>query len=135
MESYHIQKVVFDTEEHQEAGGDGDGDQAEVLHQLELDSLLLHARAGHRQTGPDVNTDVANDVTVKMMCDLLEFLLVTRSRLAPDPSSSVSDLLRLVIRLLNTLTVFPDPEPGDTGGLPILVCVSYLKLLFRLTLL
>ena len=69
-----------------------------------------------------------------MMCDLLEFLLVTRSRLAPDPSSSVSDLLRLVIRLLNTLTVFPDPELGDTGGLPILVCVSYLKLLFRLTL-
>ena len=40
-------KAGFVTEEHQEAGGDGDCDQAQVLHQLEFDGLLLHARAGH----------------------------------------------------------------------------------------
>ena len=43
MSYSNIYKAGIDTEEHQETRGDGDGDQAEVLHQLELDSLLLHA--------------------------------------------------------------------------------------------
>ena len=41
-------------EQHEEAGGDGHRHQAQVLHQLELDRVLLQhrARPRHRQTGP-----------------------------------------------------------------------------------
>ena len=123
-------------DEDNEAGGDGDGDETEVLHQLELDDVL-HVGHGQARLPAGLTRHSLGVYSEFLNLTLLNVILKVFYTCRKENPCSSSDFcfmfFIIFLRTLSLLLLVPLP-PSSSPSVPQLAMVSRRKLLFLLTL-